>query len=104
MEEAFNKAFSKHRVLPFFLYEYFGTVVLCFTVNWMRDPSGRALYSILLMVSIWAWDRSSSHFNFAITLGEIVYNFDTLKEAWPRYFLTTLAQFLGSLTAILFNY
>lgn len=56
------------------------------------------------MVSFWAWEKSSAHFNMAITVGEAMANMSRFRDEWIKYALIAFAQLTGSLTGVLMTF
>jgi len=50
-----------------------------------------------LVVSLWSWDRSTAHFNSAITVGEMIFKSDDFGVTYPKYILILLMQLIGCL-------
>ena len=69
------KRFFTSNKLLFIFYEILGTFMLTYAYN-MSGILG--CINVSFVISFLSWDLSSSHFNFAITLGECI--FDLLKS------------------------
>jgi glycerol uptake facilitator-like aquaporin len=68
------------------------------------DLNPKAFSYMYFIVSLWSWDRSCAHFNFAITIGEAFCNLGSVKSSWTKYFLIFVAQFFGSLLGVFITF
>lgn len=69
------RKFASSNKLLYIFYEILGTFLLTFTYH-MCGIIG--CFNVMFVISFLSWDLSSAHFNFAITLGESI--FDLLKS------------------------
>jgi len=90
---------GEKKVGRYLLYEFFGTMFLC----WAYLMGGRtALIIAPLIAYVVCWDKCPNHFNLAVTIGEAMYNSDELLKTWQKYLLIVIMQFCGALGAIFF--
>jgi hypothetical protein len=87
----------------YYLYEFLGTVIV--TVGYNITSS--SAIPILLIVSLWSWEKSAAHFNAALTIGEFMMTIGDpqkmMRSALPTLFIL-LVQFLGALAGIFVTY
>jgi hypothetical protein len=70
---AFNR--SKVFSVAYLFYEIIGCCFL--TMAFMLDQKTMYPY-VAFVVSLWAWKHGGAHFNTAITVGDLVYNSDSM--------------------------
>ena len=86
-----------------FLSELLGSSLLVFGIN--MNP--QCLPAILLAISIWSWEIGVAHFNYAITIGSMVFNFVKNKPFLSNLKQTIIlisAQTLGAFFGIFLSY
>ncbi len=79
----------------FCLYELLGTAVITTAYN-----LGIPVYLPLFVVTLWAWDMSSAHFNFGLTVAACLFNTKYWKQNSLEFAQIALSQIFGALLGI----
>jgi hypothetical protein len=79
-----NDAFKGQKVSTYLLYEFMGTILLSTAYNFNKR-NHETMAAFVFIASVWSWDRSCAHFNYAITLGEAMFAISDFRTDWIRY-------------------
>lgn len=106
--------FGNKNKIMFFFVELVGTAILTFALNMgsftIPIPTVGDISLaiggiwIIFIVTFWAWELGAAHFNFAITLGSFLFNYDKIGESLIPMVALLLTQFTGSLLGMLMTY
>ena len=85
MKRELQDSLKDKNKLRFFAYEFIGTALLTWGYN-MTDQSN----VMLLMLTLMSWEVSCAHFNNSISLGNVFFHYDDIKNNLAPYLILTV--------------
>ena len=94
---------QRKQLVSFLWLEFLGTLFITLSYN-LAGKNFEGVALTFFLATLWSWQHSCAHFNIALTLGEAIYNFDTIGEHWKGYLYVIATQTVATLFGILVTF